>query len=253
MSCSRCSQYTIFTSLLLAVGCSDTSPTGTEALAGVPIDESPTGVAADSRMRVLVDASKDGGVWWFPQAGSFDPGEGHQGKALADHLRRLGYEVTELGRDERMTKTLAREHQIIIRANRFGPPYTELELDAYRAFLSRENTLILLSDHQTNTDGRDELADLVGIGFVGASAIEPIVTFADHEITDDVEGLPYIAGAYAVSRGTTAVEFLGWLADGQPVMGVVTGLPAKVFFLGDTNGLEGVPQPLVENLIAWGF
>lgn len=197
MSWSRRPRYAILASLILTAGCSETSPTEAEALTGVPIDKSPTGGAADSRMRVLVDASKDGGVWWFPQADSFDPGEGHQGKALADHLRRLGYEVTELG--------------------------------------------------------RDELAELVGIGFVGASAIEPIVTFADHPITDDVDGLPYIAGAYAVSSGTTGVEFLGWLADGQPVMGVVTGLPSRVFFLGDTNVLEGVPQPLVENLIAWGF
>lgn len=253
MSWSRRSRFAILASLILTASCSETSPTGTEALVGAPIDESPAGVAADSRMRVLVDASKDGGVWWFPQADTFDPAAEHQGKALADHLRRLGYDVTELGRGESMTMTLALEHAIIIRANRFGPPYTELELDAYRAFLSREHTLILLSDHQTNTDGRDELAELVGIGFVGASAIEPIVTFADHPITDDVDGLPYIAGAYAVSSGTTGVEFLGWLADGQPVMGVVTGLPGKVFFLGDTNVLERVPQPLVDNLIAWGF
>ena len=44
----------------------------------------------DAANRVLVDASKDGGVWWFPQGGSFDPDAYHQGKPLADYSPRLG-------------------------------------------------------------------------------------------------------------------------------------------------------------------
>ena len=31
------------------------------------------------------------------------------------------------------------------------------------------------------------------------------------------------------------------------------GRRAKVFFIGDTNSLEFIPQPLVDNLVAWGF
>ena len=34
--------------------------------------------------QILIDASRDGGAWWYPQAGPFDPDEYHQGKKLAD-------------------------------------------------------------------------------------------------------------------------------------------------------------------------
>ncbi len=43
------------------------------------------------KRHILIDASHDGGVWWFPQSGPFSPGAPHQGKALADHLRGLGH------------------------------------------------------------------------------------------------------------------------------------------------------------------
>src|SRR5690349_15691468 len=40
--------------------------------------------------QVLVDASRDGGDWWFPQGTTVDPNAPHQGKALADYLRSQG-------------------------------------------------------------------------------------------------------------------------------------------------------------------
>src|SRR3954453_17646048 len=48
---------------------------------------------------ILVDASKDGGTWWFPQAPPFfsDLAD-HQGKAIADYLRSVGYQIDELPR-----------------------------------------------------------------------------------------------------------------------------------------------------------
>lgn len=209
--------------------------------------------SADAARRVLVDASKDGGVWWFPQSGSFDPEAYHQGKPLADYLRGLGYIVTEMGRGQRITDSLALAHRIIIRANRFSPAYSEAEVSAYRGFLACATTLVLLSDHQTYTDGRDEVADLVGVGFVGKSGSESVTTFDDHPITQGVDSLFYVAGAYAVAKDVGAVQFLGWLANGKPVMGVSTATAARTFFLGDTNLLEHLPQPLLDNLIRWAF
>src|SRR6187549_3774745 len=48
---------------------------------------------------ILVDASKDGGVWWFPQGqAGFSATNPHQGSALADYFRNLGYQVDELPR-----------------------------------------------------------------------------------------------------------------------------------------------------------
>jgi len=36
-------------------------------------------------------------------------------------------------------------------------------------------------------------------------------------------------------------------------MGVLTKGDAKVFFIGDMNGIQLLPQPLVQNLVAWGL
>jgi hypothetical protein len=36
-------------------------------------------------------------------------------------------------------------------------------------------------------------------------------------------------------------------------MGLLHGRAAKVFFIGDVNGIQTMPQPFVNNLLAWGF
>ena len=36
-------------------------------------------------------------------------------------------------------------------------------------------------------------------------------------------------------------------------MAVVEHPTSKILFIGDTNGIELLPQPLVDNVIAWGF
>ncbi|MHB1306881.1 MAG: hypothetical protein ACYC23_07355 [Limisphaerales bacterium] len=69
--------------------------------AGAP-EESRGG--ATKPLRVPVEASKDGGLWWFPQAPpAFDPRQPHQGKPLADAMRARGRAVTELPRGEVVT------------------------------------------------------------------------------------------------------------------------------------------------------
>ena len=56
--------------------------------------------------KILVDASHDGGGWWFPQAGSYSANLPHQGKALADLLRSRGFTVDELPRDILITDSI---------------------------------------------------------------------------------------------------------------------------------------------------
>ena len=46
---------------------------------------------------------------------------------------------------------------------------------------------------------------------------------------------------------------LGRLPTGEAVMGVLASGPATIFFIGDANCIQQVPQPLVSNLVAWGF
>lgn len=79
--------------------------------------------------RILVDASHDGGVWWFPQAGTFYSDSAHQGKELADYLRSLGYEVTEVPRGWEVTDSLLSSFTMVIRTGEWGS-YRDSELDA---------------------------------------------------------------------------------------------------------------------------
>ena len=199
--------------------------------------------------RVLVDASHDGGVWWFPQTWPFDPGQDHQGRALADHLRGCGYTVDELGRGTVVTEALLEGYGIVIRAGKFGT-YLPSELDAYEGLLSSETTLILLSEFLR--EGQiDPVAERLGLQFRGTHG--GVVTDLEaHPITYGVELIFYTAGSGLHDFDASKVTVLGRL-DGVPVMGLLHGYPAKVFFMGDTNSLLGVPQPLVANLMAWGF
>jgi len=205
-------------------------------------DQSPT------TKRILIDASNDGGVWWFPQAGAYDPAEPHQGQQLAEYLRSQGYTVDELGRDVMLTAPMLDKYSMVIRAGEWGRAHPE-ELLAYELFLKRRVTLVLLSDHR-NTDPVDELAESLGVVF--GDAVQGAVTIVtDHPIVRGIEGTPYLVGAAVMEYDREKVEILGRLEDGTPVMGLIRSDIAKIFFCGDTNTLELVPQPLIDNLLAW--
>jgi hypothetical protein len=64
-----------------------------------------------------------------------------------------------------------------------------------------------------------------------------------------VTSIPYIAGS--MMPQSQNFEVLGRLSSGESVMGLVHGWKAKIFFIGDANGTEQVPQPFTDNLIAW--
>ena len=136
--------------------------------------------------RVLIDGSKDGGVWWFPQAGIFDTSADHQGKAFAERLRSEGYLVDELGRDHLITEGLLEHYNIIIRANGFEP-YQSSEVDAYRKAIERGITLVLLSDHKKYAPD-DPVENLLGIKFTGVVS-GTIVDFEDSPLTKNIKSL----------------------------------------------------------------
>jgi len=203
----------------------------------------------DAAGRILVDASHDGGVWWFPQVYPFDPEQDHQGKALADHFRECGYAVDELGRGTTVTDSILRGYHIVIRAGKFGA-YQASELDAYEEYLSCETTLILLGEFLR--DGQtDPVAERLGLHFGGVYR-GTVTDISAHPITEGVASVPYFTGSALLEFDPSRVTVLGRL-DGLPVFGILHGYAAKVFFMGDTNTLELVPQPLVTNLMAWGF
>ena len=208
---------------------------------------------------VLVDPSHDGGVWWFPQSATtpdgFDPQSAHQGRALAQYLRGKGYTVTELGRGATLPTDSMRTYATVIRAGYYydasHPGYSAADIAAYRAYLDCPRTLVLLGEFLR--DGRrDVLADSIGIPLTGIIT-STITDFTPHELTKGISSVPFIAGSFLERESDAAIQVLGRLPSGEGVMGVLTKPNAKVFFIGDTNGIQDVPQPLVQNLVAWGF
>ncbi len=200
--------------------------------------------------KILIDGSHDGGVWWYPQGGPFVANSPHQGKALADYLRNKGYAVDEVGRDAAIDAALLAPYAKVIRAGDVEP-YSASELQAYAALGSCPVTILLLGDFLGPGQG-DALAAGLGVTLRG-SFNGNITSFASHPITAGVTSVPFIAGSEVNLSASPAVQVLGWLDTGHPVMGILSNQRAKIFFIGDTNGIEGVPQPLVDNLITWGF
>jgi hypothetical protein len=225
--------------------------------------------AAVLSCKILIDASHDGGVWWFPQgdATGFNPDQPHQGKAFADALREKGFEVTELGRGKELTEETFFGHYIVIRVNGFQA-YTANELKVYTNLTARGMNLVFITDHKKN-DPIDELGDHLGLQFKGV-AKSYITNFAEHEITTGIESIYYNAGSVLVNVDENPdIEVLAWLDEdvyadlnfngvqddneqvGAPVMGVLHYPKSRIFFVGDMNGIEVQPQPFINNLIGW--
>lgn len=210
----------------------------------------PIGPDVERNTKILVDASRDGGGWWFPQAGPFEATAEHQGRALADYLRGEGYTVDELPRGVAITTGLLTKYFMVLRAGFYAPPgYTSAEVAAYGSFLKGGGVLWLVSDFNDTGDGLSAGLDIHLTGAYGGT----VTTFAAHPITAGVTSHNFNAGSALSGPIPTGVTVLAWLDAEQtlPIMGTRAHPTGRVFFLGDVNGLEEVPQPLVDNLVAW--
>jgi hypothetical protein len=204
---------------------------------------------AEAQVRVLVDASFDGGVWWGPQGPPYDPNLPHQGKPLADFLRSQGMAVTELIPGTVVTCDRLSAYELVIALDGHAVRTPQV-IAAYSGYVSNGGRLILLNEHHSILD-LDSLSPAFGLDFSGAVS-GVITTFTPHAITAGVTTVNYLTGS-VVTTAPASATMLGFLA-GQPVMGVMPFENGQIFFIGDTNGLEGVQgiiQPLVNNL--FGF
>ena len=221
-----------------------------------------------------MDASKDGGAWRFPQSSDsvFSADKYHQGKALADYLDSLGYLVDQLPRGKVISDTLLRNYNKIIRAGGFEA-YTGDEILAYENFLNRKGSLLLLEDF-VNYPDVDSLSEHLGVKFEGV--ITGFVTqFVPNPITAGVSSYLYDAGSvvanasnnpniivlgsfdsnYFLDRNNNGIYDEGDILA-PPAMGILNNPKypdSRIFFLGDINGLEYIPQPFTQNLFTWLF
>ena len=141
---------------------------------------------------ILVDATHDGGVWWYPQTRDFSPYIVHQGQALANYLRGLGFVVDELPRGIAITSTILSKYDLVIRAGKFMS-YSAEELQAYEEYLARPTTLLLVGEFM-RTGEKDELAEQIGISLTGMVK-DTVNIFAEHAITKGISPFYYIAGS----------------------------------------------------------
>ncbi len=199
---------------------------------------------------VLVDASKDGGVWWYPQAGPFDPALPHQGQDLADYMRAKGFVVNELPRPYTITCDLLSQYDLVIAIQWGGAQYQDSELSAYRSFVTKGGRVILLGDWRDETSPADNLAQHFGLELFGKYT-EKVESFTAHPITAGVTSLQFIAGSVVTSAPGDAT-FLGFIGT-HPALGIMPLGAGEIFFMGDTNVIEGppIPQPFVSNLLTF--
>lgn len=216
------------------------------------------------KRNILIDASRDGGVWWFPQAGPYTATDPHQGKALADHLRGLGHLVTELPRGATVTPAALATQDVVIRVSGMGL-YSAAELSAYTAWTNQGGGLLLLGEHHPS----DGLAAAFGLQFAGITRGPcTLSTYAAHPLTAGLGPLAYGAGSGILGQPASAT-LVGWLSattfldlddDGlkdanetwaPAALGVMPYGKGRVVFCGDTSLWLQIPQPLVSNVLAW--
>ena len=123
-------------------------------------------------------------------------------------------------------------------------------ISQYVGYVSNGGRLILLNEYKapSSQDSSDSVSLALGLDFNG-SVNGTITSFAAHPITAGVTSLTYLAGSL-VTRAPTGATMLGF-HSGQPVMGEMPFGYGRVFFIGETNGIEGAPQPLTSNLLAF--
>jgi hypothetical protein len=225
--------------------------------------------SSSSTNRILVDASKDGGVWWFPQGASgYNIEAYHQGQKLADYLRSQGFAVDELSIGAKVTTEVLSRYNKIIRACAITG-YTNDEIAAYDGFLNRGSSLLLFQDHLKNFPN-DLLSKHLGIEFAGAGGTS-VTVLSQHAITTGVTSIPYMVGSAIVNQDKSKMTILGTLGPDDyvdmnknnmkdagdviaaPVMGILHHPKSKIFFMGDVNSVEQVPQPFTSNLVKWLF
>ena len=184
--------------------------------------------AAQTSPRVLVDASKCGGLWWFPQGGPFDPRQYHQGKALADFMRLKGWQVTEIPRGEVITRERLRDADIIIRPPAyFG--YSVDEVFAYNESVMAGTRLLLLGG-----TSNDMVAQFFGLRFEPHSRFASVRKWIPHPFTQNIN-LADVAWT-PITEAPPAAVILAWLSrveetNPRPVVGYLPHGKGYVVFM----------------------
>ena len=182
---------------------------------------------SEKPLRILIDASKDGGLWWFPQGKTFDPNQRHQGKPVADFLRGKGWEVIEVPRGEVITSDRLRDADVVVRVPAFSD-YSLDELMAYQESVMAGTRLLLLCD------STDSLAQMFGLRFEQVSRFGSVRQWVPHPLTANIKGKDLAWTSIDVAPpGAVLLAWLGQTEENpRPVLGYLTFGKGYVVFLG---------------------
>ncbi len=222
-------------------------------------------------VKILIDATRGGGVWWSPQTPpTFDPNAPHQGKLLADYFRSLGHEVVELPRDPTIVidfVLLSGFDIVLAYSSITSPGYSATEVEAYKNYVSFGGGLMLISDH-----GGDRLSSEFGLNWLQGlthPVSGSVTLFTAHPLTQGVSSIPFVGATGLAEPFHDGIVILGLLPEttfvdldndelqdpnesgGSPILGIINICGGMIVFFGDLNGLEQVPQPFTDNYLAW--
>jgi hypothetical protein len=221
---------------------------------------------------VLIDASRDGSLWWSENIDFSNLDGQHHGKDLIDYLQNLGYRVNELRHDTNsiITGSLLKKNQFVIRIRpSISCSYISEEIEEYKKYVREGGKLILLG-HFMLPGQKDSFAEEFGITFAGTVRNERSVSrFIKHPLTQGLGELPY--GGCGITKYPDNATIVAWLsektyldigdgecnvelqkkASGIPAMGYMRYGFGKIVFLGDTYLLSSVYQPLTNNIVRW--
>ncbi len=204
--------------------------------------------AQDPTTKIVIDASRDGGTWWFPQRESgFDSSKPHQGKALVEYLKKFTPTVVEIVQGGVITNQLT-DATVVVRFNVNGEPYSPQEVTAYKNYVENGGRVLLV--YAAPVKGPpDAVAETFGIR-VGQRAETPFIKkWANDPITVGLKDVPFTCGSVISVYPKTAIQ-LGMMANGQSVFGVVEVGKGKVVYLGSIAPLLSMSQPFVENVFS---
>jgi len=202
---------------------------------------------------ILIDASRDGSAWWYPQTSTQDPTQYHLGSALANYLSTLGYVVLEAKRGTTITKELLSNYDLVIRAGA-SSNYSTDELNAYKNYILGNHPLLVMSDNMA-AGINDNLNQYFGLNMEGFYSGSVVAAPTDNPIMNGVTNIPYDAGSIIKNPDLNSITPLGYYSDSTihnaTAMGIVNNPNARIFFIGDNKALESVSQPFTKNLFGW--
>jgi len=197
------------------------------------------------KLRVVIDASRDGGAWWFPQGPPpFDPQKPHQGVLLANYLKSRGWEVIEIPRETKITDQF-KGATMVVRFNKWGG-YDASEVMAYREFVRNGGRLLLLEGYVRDAESEnDAVARQFGIHFQGM--VEAAAMRGAKGASRDYNSTVYRIGSI-VDQYPQATRPLARLDDGRLVMGTFRFGRGRIIFLSSVFPVLQVPELFINRL-----